>query len=107
MNASLYDSVDIGDTAPGGGKKQITQVVNWRSDMEAVYSGWVWSRQRLVALFLGLAVIALLAGGTGGYLVRGATTLVVTHTITKTVAIPATQPSSVEPRTSGGYVPAL
>jgi hypothetical protein len=75
--------------------------------MEAAYGGWIWTRQRLVALFLGLAVIALLAGGAGGYLLKGATTLVVTHTITKTVAIPATQPSSGALRTSGGYIAGL
>jgi hypothetical protein len=75
--------------------------------MEAVYGGLVWTRQRLVALFLGLAVIALLAGGAGGYLIRGATTLVVTHTITKSVAVPATHQSSGAPHTSGGYIPGL
>lgn len=75
--------------------------------MEAVYGGWTWTRQRLVALFLGLAVIALLAGGAGGYLIRGATTLVVTHTITRTVAAPAAQPSSGTPRTPGGFIPGL
>jgi hypothetical protein len=75
--------------------------------MEAVYKGWVWSTQRLVALFLGLAVIAMLAGGAGGYLIRGTSTFVVTHTITKTVAIPLTQPSPGSPRSGGGYIPGL
>jgi hypothetical protein len=77
--------------------------------MEAVYGSWVWSRQRLVALFVGLAFIALLAGGAGGYLVRGATTLVVTHTITQRVAIPATTGHSGAgaQRTSSGYIPGL
>jgi hypothetical protein len=72
--------------------------------MEAVYGGWVWSRERLVALFLGLAVIALLAGGAGGYLIRGATTLVVTHTITKVV--PSDYYFGVL-RTTAGFIPGL
>jgi hypothetical protein len=75
--------------------------------MEAVYEGWAWTSRRLIAVFLGLAFAALLAGGVGGYIVRGATTLVVTHTITKTVAIPSAPLYSGAPRTSGGYIPGL
>jgi hypothetical protein len=97
-------SAKIGDAAPAGERKRTTQVVKRRSNMEAVYGGWVWSRERLVALFLGLAVIALLAGGAGGYLIRGATTLVVTHTITKVV--PSDYYFGVL-RTTAGFIPGL
>jgi hypothetical protein len=101
-------SADIGDAAPAGERKRTTQVVNRRSNMDAAYGGWIWTRQRVVALFLGLAVIALLAGGAGGYLIRGATTLVVNHTITKTVAVPAPAGhAGSDARTSGGYIPGL
>ena len=73
--------------------------------MDAVSRGWDLTMRRAVGVFLGLIAIALIAGGAGGYLMRGATTLVVTHTITRTVAQPA-QPVSGA-RTSGGYIPGL
>jgi hypothetical protein len=75
--------------------------------MDAVSRGWDWSARRVVAIFLGLAAIALLAGGAGGYLMRGATTLVVTHTITRTVANPATLSPYGGSHTAGGYIPGL
>lgn len=49
--------------------------------MNAVYNGWSWSRRRVVAVFAGLLMFALLAGGAGGYLIRGATTLAAQQTI--------------------------
>jgi hypothetical protein len=55
LNASSDDKRRIGDAAPGGEKNQTTEVVKRRFEMEAVYGRWVWTRQRLVALFLGLA----------------------------------------------------
>ncbi|MBJ7594168.1 MAG: hypothetical protein JF886_04770 [Candidatus Dormibacteraeota bacterium] len=73
--------------------------------MDTVYRGWNWSAQRLAALLVGLMAVVLLAAS-GGYLIRGATTLVVTHTITKTVAIPATHSFSGA-RTSGGFIPGV
>jgi hypothetical protein len=73
--------------------------------MDTVSRGWDLSMRRAVALFLGLVAIALIAGGAGGYLTRGATTLVVTHTITRTVLQTAQPTSGV--RTSGGYIPGL
>ena len=73
--------------------------------MEAVSRGWDLNMRRAVALFLGLVAIALLLGGAGGYLIRGATTLVVTHTVIKTV--PQTAQPTPGVRTSGGYIPGL
>jgi hypothetical protein len=75
-------------------------------DMDAVSQRWDLSMRRAVALFLGLAAIVLLAGGAGGYLIRGATTLVVTHTVIRTVSNTPTQPAPGV-RTSGGYIPGL
>ena len=75
--------------------------------MDTGSRGLDWSVRRLVAIFLGLAAIALLAGGAGGYLIRGATTLVVTHTVTRTVANPATQSDSDGSHNAGGYIPGL
>lgn len=75
-------------------------------EMDAVFRGWDLTMRRATAVFLGLVAIALLAGGAGGYLFRGATTQVVTHTITRTVANPPTQPAPGV-RTSGGYIPGL
>lgn len=57
-------------------------------EMDAITRGWDVSMRRAVALFLGLVAIALLAGAAGGYLTRGATTLVVTS-ISKTGWSPA------------------
>lgn len=74
--------------------------------MDVISRGWDLPMRRAVAVFLGLMAIVLIAGGAGGYLIRGATTLVVTHTITRTVAIPPTQPGSGL-RTTGGYIPGL
>ncbi len=73
--------------------------------MEAVSRGWDLSMRRAVALFLGLMALAMLAGGAGGYLTRGITTLVVKETVIRP-ASPATQPTSGV-RTSGGYIPGL
>jgi hypothetical protein len=74
--------------------------------MDAVFRGWDLNMRRAVTVFLGLMAIALIAGGAGGYVIRGATTLVVTHTITRTVPNPPMQPVSGL-RTSGGYIPGL
>lgn len=59
--------------------------------MGVVSRGWDLSARRAVALFLGLVAIVLLAGA-GGYLIKGATTLVVTPTITGTVVTPTQLP---------------
>jgi hypothetical protein len=75
-------------------------------EMDAVFRGWDLTMRRGVAAFLGLVAIALIAGGAGGYLMRGATTLVVTHTITSPAANPAQQPDSGV-RTTGGYISGL
>lgn len=75
--------------------------------MEAAYNGWTWSTRRLAALFLAVAAVVLIAGGAGGYLIRGATTVHVTHTITRTVALPASQAPAGAPQTTGGYIPGL
>jgi hypothetical protein len=73
--------------------------------MEAVSQRWDLSMRRAVALFLGLVAIAMLAGGAGGYLTRGITTLVVKETVIRP-ASPTAHPTPVE-RTSGGYIPGL
>jgi hypothetical protein len=92
------------------------QMATRRSDMDAVSERWHLTRRRLVAIFLGVMAVALLAGGTGGYLIKGATTLVLTRTVQ--VQPPVSNPSAEranglqEPyfgtqRTTGGYIPGL
>ncbi len=73
--------------------------------MEAISRGWDLGMRRAVALFLGLMALAMLAGGAGGYLTRGITTLVVKETVIR----PATPTEQSTPgvRTSGGYIPGL
>ncbi len=44
--------------------------------MDAVYNGATRTTRRVVAIFMAVLVAALLAGGVGGYLIRGASTLV-------------------------------
>ena len=39
--------------------------------MDAVYTGITWSARRLIALFAAVLLAALIAGGFGGYLIRG------------------------------------
>ena len=73
--------------------------------MDAISRGWNLSMRRAVALFLGLLAIAMLAGGAGGYLTRGITTLVVKETVIRPAA-PQAQPTP-DMRTSGGYIPGL
>jgi hypothetical protein len=73
--------------------------------MAAIHAGLTWSARQMAALVLGLALIVLLAGGAGGYLIRGATTLVVTRTATQRVVVPTPSPFSV--RTSSGYIAGL
>lgn len=76
--------------------------------MDAVYEGANWTRRRAVAIVLTVMAIALLAGGLGGYLFRGASTLVVTHALSAPVAsAPLTQPYFGTARTSAGFIPGL
>jgi hypothetical protein len=49
--------------------------------MNAVSQRWHWTTRQLVAIFIGVMAVALLAGGAGGYLIKGATTLVLTRTV--------------------------
>lgn len=84
--------------------------------MDAVSERWQWTRRHLVAVLLGVMAVALLAGGTGGYLIKGATTLVLTRTVQ--VQAPVSHPSAQqatglhEPyfgtsRTTDGHIPGL
>jgi hypothetical protein len=76
--------------------------------MDAVYEGANWTRRRAVAIVLTVMAVALLAGGLGGYLFRGASTLVVAHALSAPVACaPLTQPYFGTARTSAGFIPGL
>lgn len=43
--------------------------------MDAVYKGLNWTTRRVIAVFVVVMVAALLAGGLGGYLIRGVSAL--------------------------------
>jgi hypothetical protein len=82
----------------GWREQQATGVAYGGPEMNTVYRGLNWSTRRILAIFVSLMVLALLAGGTGGYLIRGATTLVERQTISaspaqeKSVTGPLTEP---------------
>jgi hypothetical protein len=94
--------------------------------MDAVYRGVKWSKRRVVAIVMSVITAALLAGGLGGYLVRGASTLAVTHTVSAlraapapeaqpfpgartrhTIPAPQARPYFGSTRTSAGLIPGL
>jgi hypothetical protein len=87
-----------------------TEVATGGLNMDTVAKGWNWSARRALAFVLILAVAALIAGGFGGYLVRGASTLVVIHTVA--VPVPAAATTSRPAyfgvgRSTAGYIPGL
>jgi hypothetical protein len=81
--------------------------------MDTVAKGWNWSARRALAFALILAAAALIAGGLGGYLVRGASTLVVTHAVAAPVLAPAPAATTSSAsyfgvvRSAAGYIPGL
>ncbi len=77
--------------------------------MDAMHNGVTWSRRRFTAVVISVMAAALLAGGWGGYLARGASTLIVTHTVSAPPAAPGSeaQPYFGTARTSAGFIPGL
>jgi hypothetical protein len=75
--------------------------------MSAVHKGLNWSARRAVAVLLGVMLPALLAGGAGGYLIRGSTTVVVTRSIPAEAvhqeAAPAMPARPLNADSQGGY----
>jgi hypothetical protein len=75
--------------------------------MNAVHQGLTWSTRRVVALFAAVMLAALVAGGAGGYLIRGASTLVVKPASVspaqqQSVVRPYSEPHDIIPRASTG-----
>jgi len=73
--------------------------------MDAVYTGISWSTRRLAAIFAAVLVLALLAGGLGGYLIRGSASAVSTATRT-TSSAPALSGPFSEPHDGSAAAPA-
>lgn len=64
--------------------------------MNAVLRGFGWTTRQSIVLLAALMAVAVIAGGAGGYLIRGGSTLVVTRT---TPAVPALQHTVTGPLT--------
>jgi hypothetical protein len=60
--------------------------------MNAIHDGLHWAARRIVAVLSVLVLVALLAGGVGGYLFRGASTLMPQQ---QSLAGPATRSQGV------------
>jgi hypothetical protein len=84
----------------------MTRKTTRRSDMDAVYTGINWSVRRLAAIFAAVLVAALLAGGLGGYLIRGGASTVSTVARTTTVSAPALSGPFTESHDGSAAAPA-
>ena len=78
--------------------------------MDVVNQGLQWTTRRVVAILLCALAVALLAGGAGGYLIKGATTLARPATTVNVQAPSGHQmPAGYlgQSRTSAGFVAGL
>ncbi|MEA2637958.1 MAG: hypothetical protein QOE18_1015 [Chloroflexota bacterium] len=77
--------------------------------MDVVNQDLHWMTGRVVAILLVALAVALLAGGAGGYLIKGATTLARPVTAAAVQAPSADVPADYfgQQRTSAGYIAGL
>jgi len=74
--------------------------------MDAVYTGINLSARRLIALFAAVLLAALIAGGLGGYLIRGGGASTASTSAPATYSAPALSGPFTEPHDGGAARPA-